>query len=270
MEKDKKDKTLWFYSGVVTLFFAVIIPFFIMVLASKGFTVSQLQSLGPVGDFFGGSTIGLLSIASIFFIIHTITVQSKELELQREELKNSIVVLELQKNELEDTKKEFIEQNRTMNIQRFENTFFNMMSFLNDITEEFESANENGQLVKGRKAFQFLHDFLFRKYANGSGRINFKNQYENYYTQKQHMFGHYFRHIYRTLKLIDEADVPDKHTYIGILKARLSTYELLFILYNSISKYGEEKMLPLIKKYKLLDNMNENMLITEIDEKRYK
>ncbi|MCC6373116.1 MAG: hypothetical protein IT236_19080, partial [Bacteroidia bacterium] len=68
---------------------------------------------GTFGDMFG-SINALFSGLALAGIILTILLQRKELKLQREELK--------------DTRKEFQTQNETLKLQRFENTFFNLLN----------------------------------------------------------------------------------------------------------------------------------------------
>lgn len=85
-EENKSVSKGWFRAGIFTIILALLTPVLIMIASGTTFSVGKLGELGAVGDFFGGSTIGLLSIASIFFIIHTINIQSKELSLQRKEL----------------------------------------------------------------------------------------------------------------------------------------------------------------------------------------
>jgi hypothetical protein len=61
-----------------------------------------------------GSVNALFSGLALAGIILTILLQRKELKLQREELK--------------DTRAEFEKQNETLKLQRFENTFFNLLN----------------------------------------------------------------------------------------------------------------------------------------------
>lgn len=54
--------------------------------------------------------------------------------------------------------------------------------------------------------------------------------------------GHYFRHLFQTVKFVIEQDekiVPNKYEYIKTLRAQLSTHEQLLIYYNSLSILGQ-------------------------------
>src|SRR5947208_3186632 len=66
----------------------------------------------------------LFSGLAFAFLVYTSQMQKDELGLQREEMK-------LQRQELRDTRAEFEQQNKTLNLQRFENTFFQLLDQFN-------------------------------------------------------------------------------------------------------------------------------------------
>ncbi|WP_338705238.1 putative phage abortive infection protein [Priestia aryabhattai] len=83
--------------------------------------------------------------------------------------------------------------------------------------------------------------------------------YEYVYEKDEDIIGHYYRNLYRIVKLIQESefdsdnperDEIEKRKYRGILRAQLSSIELLMLFYNvNYSKKGE--------KFKaLLENTN--------------
>ena len=70
----------------------------------------------------------LFSALAFCGVVIAIALQKKELELQREELKAT-------NEQLKAQKEEFHTQNETLKRQRFENTFFQMMSLQQGIRE---------------------------------------------------------------------------------------------------------------------------------------
>lgn len=98
----------------------------------------------------------------------------------------------------------------------------------------------------------------------------------------QSMLGHYYRHLFQTVKYINEQPTilftyKEKYEYIKILRAQLGTYEQALLLYNSISPLGEPWELAttitnenhkLITKYNLLKNIPFGFT-KEIDPKDY-
>ena len=75
---------------------------------------------------------------------------------------------------------------------------------------------------------------------------------------------HYFRHLYRVIKYIDESKVvaedKQKYEYTCIVRASLSQYELIMLFYNCLSSNGVEKFKPLIEKYAIFNNIREDLL----------
>jgi len=230
---------------------------------------------GTFGDMFG-SINAIYSGLALAGIIITILLQRKELKLQREELK--------------ETRKEFQIQNETLKIQRFENTFFNLLSLHHKIVEgidfrRIESKSIFGKLafqedeeddgatimLTGRDVFKLLYDRLYEdmKYQED----DFLETYLNHYEKSQADFGHYFRNLYRILKLVDTTDFEFgssnwtkeklykiKYGYTSIVRAQISDYELLWIFYNCLSPNGIEKFKPLIEKYSFFKNIPQGKL----------
>jgi hypothetical protein len=73
--------------------------------------------------------------------------------------------------------------------------------------------------------------------------------------QNQQYLGHYFRHLYRTLRFVNDSDEQDKVLYSGILRGQLSDLELNLLYYNCLSSHGREKFKPLAENYALFDNL---------------
>lgn len=73
--------------------------------------------------------------------------------------------------------------------------------------------------------------------------------------------GHYFRHLFQTVKYVANQDHPLftkklKYSYIKILRAQLSNFEQIIFYYNSISILGEAWIKNgYIKDYKLIINL---------------
>lgn len=241
---------------------------FLWVLPLLGFFLIKILKVdfgdyGPYGDFVAGTLVPVLTFASFLMIVATLGMQKEQLELQRRELRSSI-------DEMKATRKEFEVQNKTLSIQRFENTFFNMVSLHNQI---IESIHYGGQYQKdGRKAITPIFTYFKQTYQRslrnnlfeGEEEINrIKIAYKEFFKYTEPELGHYFRNLYRIIKFINQSTIlefEDKKTYVGIIKAQLSSYELVLLLYNGLSEYGIE-FLPLMRRYNLLDNLNHELLI---------
>lgn len=229
----------------------------------------DFSSLGSFGDFVAGTTVPVLTFISFLALVLTLRLQSEQLNIQNEEM-------QLTRKEMQDTRKEFELQNETMAIQRFENTFFQMINLHNDIVNNI-NYEESRDSIKGRASFKHLSEDFTVLYMNKKEHklendfIN-KNEidriritYCKFFSHFEDRLGHYFRNLYRIVKFIDESNSlisEDKKTYIGILRAQLSSYELVLLLYNSLD-INNHKSLLLIFKYNLLDGINKNLLAHE-------
>jgi len=85
----------------------------------------------------------------------------------------------------------------------------------------------------------------------------------------QSRLGHYFRHMFQTIKYIDEQsnellNYSDKYFYIKTLRAQMTTHEQALFFYNSLTHIGQDWELgeqdlnkKLITKYNLIKNLPE-------------
>lgn len=206
---------------------------------------------------------------------------------------------------------------KTNEIQRFENTFFQMMNLQQEIVKGLSlkynhiKINDNGESkhdedwVEGRECFQTLFvegtigipkegealevfkdlgkspiysDKLYEGQSNQGATIFIfggmasvinlfgKSGYEK--SCELPLFDHYFRHLYRIIKFIDESvflddnslKIVNRYKYACLVRAVLSPYELVWIYYNCLSNYGNEKFKVLIEKYTLLKNIRHDLL----------
>ena len=95
-------------------------------------------------------------------------------------------------------------------------------------------------------------------------------------------FGHYFRNLYRIIKLVDTASFfseeskiseaelfETKYKYTSIVRAQISNYELLWIFYNCLSENGIGKFKPLVEKYSFFKNIPINELVKKEHKELY-
>lgn len=284
--------------------------------------VKPLDKAGTFGDQFGAvnALFSGLAFAGLIYTIlqqkqslekqnnsiqqqaESLEEQRKSIELQREDLQNQQEELRLNRQELELTREEmknqtaeFEKQNESLKIQRFENTFFNMMSLLqeivNSLSVSYTEINKNQFVsasidfneitvreVKGREVFKFLFNDhgvvigvetmtgLHEMSSKGMRGVLKESKWEGYLgSEYPEYFDHYFRHLYRILKFIDESPLvssyESKYEYAAMLRAQLSRYELVWLYYNSLSDYGRDKFKPLIERYAMLKNLRKDLLV---------
>lgn len=277
------------YTILIVLIVAVIV-----IYASSWWLVDSYidhNERGTFGDKFGAVN-ALFSGLAFAGLIFTIVLQKKELSLQREEL-------QLTRKEMEEQTAEFEKQNSTLRLQRFENTFFQLLSQFESVTDNLSfsymedhsykkcyadedsptsEVNPPRTIVTGRElfrtAFEEVPHYSFYRDSILPGEkmryIGMRNLLANI-GMKGYMdsftpsyFDHYFRLMYRILKFVDNTKLiedKDKYDYTCILRALLSRYELVWLYYNGLSDYGSEKFKPLIEKYSMLQNLREELLV---------
>lgn len=175
-------------------------------------------------------------------------------------------------------------------IERFNQTFFSLMNMHERITNSLEFTilrkDDNPISHKGRELFSYafenkaaVNQVEENKYKEKSMRTllqeNDWKSYESY--QLPTYFDHYFRNMYRIIKYVDETKVFDnmdnpldkKYEYVAILRSTLSRYELVWLFYNCLSEYGQDKFKPLVEKYALFKNLRLELLINKGDIKEY-
>lgn len=244
---------------------------------------------GTFGDMFGAVN-ALFSGLAFAGLIVTLLYQKEELKLQREELAQT-------REELKGQREEFEEQNKTMKRQRFENTFFNMLSLQQEIVanlsyeyyvnpntclpnippEQFYGMSPKSQL-HGREVFEGMYkraiiDYQGKRYADGVCNILRSFGHLAYSNLKATTrFDHCFRHLYRIYKFVDTSDLiteEERYAYACIIRSQLSDYELVMLFYNCLTTNGREKFKPLIEKYTIFNNLRTELLANNQDANAY-
>lgn len=225
---------------------------------------------GTFGDQFGFVN-ALFSGLAFAGVIYTIILQKDELECQRQELVDNRKEMERQTNE-------FKLQNSNLKIQRFESTFFNMLSQFQEVVAGLIYTQDYGGKTKeyrGRELFSegfeaisiSLDDSFELPRSNYSSMRNIikyagQDSYEK--AKLPTYFDHYFRLLYRILKFVRTSDLikdyDSKYEYTSMLRAILSRYELVWLYYNALSDYGNKKLKPLIEEFCMLKNLRPELL----------
>ncbi len=180
-----------------------------------------------------------------------------------------------------------IQQRHDIAIERFESNLFEMIHIQQEITngllvEYYDVKNNNRQISKGREVFRNIYmDFQDRiEFPDGEETCTLIKALNDWPDVKMHLskvkfmwsLDHYFRHLYRLFKYINEAEqtlISDekKYEYASIVRATLSQYELVLLFYNGFS---HQKFKGLIEEFALLNNLRPELLATKYDRALYK
>lgn len=185
---------------------------------------------------------------------------------------------------MEEQTAEFEKQNETLRIQRFENTFFNMLSqfqeVVNSLYVKYKRNSEDLEAL-GREVFRASFERMpiyvdipsgNREYQRIYGMVNvIENTGMEGYCKADvpTYFDHYFRLLYRILKFVKDTPLittfDEEYEYTSMLRAVLSRYELVWLYYNGLSDYGNEKLKPLIERYAMLKSLRNDLLVEGLD-----
>lgn len=266
----------WMKKNIVWVMFGGVIILFLLNF-SMIFFVSDKNTRGTFGDQFGAVN-ALFSGLAFTGLLYTIILQRRDLEMQRHDLKLQREEIALNRKEMEEQTAEFEKQNETLRIQRFENTFFNMLSQFQEVVNNLHVRYRKYRVdyeLSGREVFynSFEKAPIFigpnTNYDGMRGTIQDVglNGYVN--SSVPAIFDHYFRLLYRILKFVRDTplitEFDDEYEYTSMLRAILSRYELVWLYYNGLSEYGCEKLKPLIERYAMLKNLREDLLVEGID-----
>lgn len=279
----KKRFLLWLRNNLLSVMIVMVLVLFLSNLCLV-FLPYDENERGTFGDQFGAVN-ALFSGLAFAGLIYTIILQRHDLKLQRRDLRLQREELALTRKEMEEQTAEFEKQNETLKIQRFENTFFNMLSQFQEVVNSLSvTARVNMENVEyvGRDVFSALFTTVTvyvdipkgertRQAFLGMGHAIGKLGMDGYMrSEVPTQFDHYFRLLYRILKFVKTSPLitrfEDEYEYTSILRAILSRYELVWLFYNGLT-YGEEKLKPLIERYAMLKNLRTELLAncSEVD-----
>ena len=156
--------------------------------------------------------------------------------------------------------------------QGFENKFFQLLRFHHDIVSAIQVPRlgpTGATTLSGRPAFRALYESFVAHYGMEYNRNPqalmaqlADEAYASFFEMHQDSLGHYFRNLYHVIKFVDRSslDAKEGEFYTHLVRAQMSSDELLLLFYNCHGSFGREKFYPLVVKYALLKNMPQDDL----------
>lgn len=197
----------------------------------------KIKDFGQWGDFFGGVLNPILTFLTFVGLMITIILQQIELKESRTEFKRTADALH--------------KQEEHMSIQGFENTFFKMLELHNNIVENLTYCNRESSIsTQGKEVFEDIYKWFLLQNEQFYLDIGYIERYKEFiYNNHNQILGHYFRNLYQILKFIKEQEERlnfDSSRYSNLLRAQLSSYELILLFFNcfeGVSDDGQFKKL---------------------------
>lgn len=215
----------------------------------KGDKVINSSVLNDFGSLTAG-TVGLLwSLAGVFLLIAS----------------------------LQEQKKATQDNSKSMRVQQFENTFFQLINVHYQIVNSLKMIildeagvplkNEDGFIAEknGISCFLALAQAINEQFTeHNHGQRPFvdiaKEQLYIYSAELGHYFGNFFniiRYVYSTKNIDDN----ERANYFEILKGQLSNYELVIILYQDFAKANSLQK-EIIEKFQIFENLDLEILFS--------
>lgn len=275
IELDKRINSFTKFAWVLVWFGATI---FILGFILYFFNCINLNKLNELGDFYSGTVTSLWSLSALFFIYVAFLGQKQQLNKQSIEIMQNQIELRMNREEQQNQRKEMKKHNETLEHQRFENTFFQLLRQHNDIINSIDLRRLSRETLayyvyaQGRDCFKIFYDEEIKKKLEDVYELsNVMEKYEQFYKKRQSDLSHYFKSFYHILKFIKRGKKNiDKNYYASLLRAQASNYELILIFYNGISVYGKEKLKPLLKEYNILKSVPEDLIFHSSHHNEYK
>lgn len=262
----KKSKDFMKCIAYIATLFAFVVSVYLMYIVVINLSSYQQaeeaflnQMKGSFGDLIAG-TVGIcLSFASTLFLFVTFREQRKQFEESKF-----------------DTNKE-----------RFESTFFNLLSMFYQVRETVNkdiSICTDGQMKSIKEFFDGLKNKYLQQNDSEEGReiasyLNKKSinsvelerineylgyLYESYISEKKCNIGYYYRYVFNMINFVIEQwgdSKADICKYLNFIQAQMSNEELALIFYDVISHYGLDKNY----NYKFKDKIDEYGFLENID-----
>lgn len=232
MEKDieskpNKDQSLFEKLLIPNLLFkafALVTIFLIGLFVFVHLSFSTAKA-GQFGDSFGIFT-SLFSGITVIGLLITIHFQREDLKIAREAFSKQAEELELTRDQIKQSNKEFNQQNETLKVQRFESTFFSMLALHKETANkiQFMPLVElcRTQIPSNPQYSAISIDSLRNSYRLNCQSIIRVN------------LGQYIRHYQRIIELIFHFSFEPaiRYKYLNILFGQLSQDELEIICYH--------------------------------------
>lgn len=228
----------------------------VVVWAASGYLLYGYEGRGTFGDMFGAVN-ALFSGLAFAGVIYAIVLQRDELELQRRELEQT-------RKELEGQKEALNSQNEAFARQTFESSFFQLLALQSQIVHAIDLSFGPNKRFQGRDCFEKFVQHFNSAYCSAelislptSERI--AKAYAAFYKIHQKDVAHYFRSLYHLIRFVHLSDVPaeEKRRYTSLVRASLSSNELVLLFFNCLTDLGSGKFKPLIERYGLLKNLDD-------------
>ena len=228
--------------------FLLVVPLAILFMWGNAYTIGRevdAAKFGNFGDFFGGVIGSIWAFCGVILFYMALKEQRADFKTNKDALQRQIEALQmqseefrLQRDELIQTRQVFLEQSKTLKQQRLESTYFALLDLYRKIVDDLNRQSQPDNYFK-RFRQRLIDDFDWNSDPTACC-ADAQNHYVKLFYEHKEELSHYFKILYRILKILDDFDIEEKEKfrYVKILRSQISENEMLAIYYNSHSAYG--------------------------------
>lgn len=193
-------------------------------------------------------------------------------------------------------RKQFTEQHLTEHSQRFENTFFNLMTMLYNVRKSTNKDLNNSDysekdIESYAKAFieqskeddniaslcKRLDESDITETEKENIGAEFGNKFSDFSKQRMNPLAYYFRYVFNLINYVTDywrADETRADKYLKFIQAQMSDAEMSLIFYNCLSALSKDSnfqktFFHSIDTHNFLQNIDERWLIARSNHKLY-
>ena len=183
--------------------------------------------------------------------------------------------------------KKAIDDNRNSNVTNFKNAYYAVWngidigkSGLNNTLRIYQNninlyiKNIGTRQTTTKPSISFVLDtFTIEKMKYDISYVPKKNDFVPFQGYSS-LLGHYYRHLYQTVKYVVSKDFltyEEKRSYLRILRAQMSNHEQVLLFYNWLAKYGDKwecETNHFFTDYRMIHNVWQAMIIDDFDLKK--
>lgn len=223
-------------------------------------------SWGQLGDYLGGVLNPVFGFLSVFALLVALVLQTRELKLSRESLKLSREELKLSRDEQAKAAEALALQNKAIQQQSFEQTFFSMLKLLSDLLDGIVFRGPTldvlpSQPTKGNKALRSISDALRRNVDRGDNAEPYRDYVAISMGEILHSaslyrgLSEYARTLGVVLDYLDASKVEPGEIYPKLLRSQMDREEVLFVYFLCFAT-GWEGLKRGVEQYGLLVNID--------------
>lgn len=238
MQEKNKDQITLFGESVTTkkpLFILGAIVIFLWGLAWVLLIKVECspEARGQFGDMFGVFT-ALMSGLTLAGLIYTILLQQQQIRQQQEDIGIARQANQLNKDELVKSNTHFEKQNTTLAVQRFENTFFNMITIFQNISSPELASSINRRLREPLSRLDIRHDQQFM--PNMADIESIQHKLTQYISPSFRAgINQYIGNLSNLATYIENSiliQAEDRRLYINIISANVHTEWKILLFYD--------------------------------------